>query len=115
MTNLTQSLAVEWADDSIRVNCLAPGLFPAEDRSGRGAATTSGVRNLATLPGRHAGEVQELGWAATYMCSPFAAYLTGHTMVPDGANWLRRYGLAMPEADVPREAFEKQMAARAKA
>jgi hypothetical protein len=36
------------------------------------------------------------GWAATYLCSPFAVYITGHTLVIDGANWLRR-GLRMPE------------------
>lgn len=38
----------------------------------------------------------ELAWAATYMCSPFAAYLTGHNLVRDGAGRLRR-GLRIPE------------------
>ena len=36
----------------------------------------------------------ELGWAATYLCSPFASYVTGETLVVDGANWQRR-GLKM--------------------
>jgi len=31
VANLTQSLAVEWAPDGIRVNCIAPGRFPHED------------------------------------------------------------------------------------
>ena len=48
------------------------------------------------VPGGRVGRPHELGWAATYLCSPFAAYLTGHTLVLDGANWLRR-GLRMPE------------------
>ncbi len=44
----------------------------------------------------------ELGWAATYLCSPFAGYITGHTLVVDGANWLRR-SLVMPEFETVRD------------
>jgi len=119
VTNLTQSLAVEWAPDNIRVNCLAPGLFPAADRSrqaltmggaGGGEATT---RPTTTVPGQRHGEAHELGWAATYMCSPFASYLTGHTLVLDGGNWLRRYGLGMPEFTPVREVFERRQGGEA--
>jgi NAD(P)-dependent dehydrogenase (short-subunit alcohol dehydrogenase family) len=48
-----------------------------------------------TIPAGRVGRPHELGWAATYLCSPFATYLTGHTLVLDGANWQRR-GLKMP-------------------
>jgi NAD(P)-dependent dehydrogenase (short-subunit alcohol dehydrogenase family) len=57
-----------------------------------------------TIPGGRTGELRELGWAATYLCSPFAAYLTGHTLVVDGGNWLRR-SLRMPEFEGIREQF----------
>jgi hypothetical protein len=43
---------------------------------------------------------------ATFMCSPYAAYLSGHTVVLDGANWLRR-SLVMPEFVPIREQFGK--------
>jgi NAD(P)-dependent dehydrogenase (short-subunit alcohol dehydrogenase family) len=116
VTNLTQSLAVEWAPDDIRVNCLAPGLFPAPDRSQHalnmgGAGGGATARPVTTVPGQRAGEAHELGWAATYMCSPYAAYLTGHTLVLDGANWLRRYGLGMPEFEPVREVFDRRQKA----
>jgi hypothetical protein len=52
------------------------------------------------------GQTHELGWAATYLCSPYAAYLTGHNFVLDGAERLRR-SLRMPEFVPIRE----QMAA----
>jgi NAD(P)-dependent dehydrogenase (short-subunit alcohol dehydrogenase family) len=110
--NLTQTLAVEWAPDNIRVNGLAPGLFPATDRSvhalgmGRGAPSRGG----SSIPAQRVGEAHELGWAATYLCSPFAAYLTGHTLVLDGANWLRRYGFGMPEFEPVRERFDRERA-----
>jgi len=96
VTNLTQSLAVEWAPKAIRVNCLAPGLFPHDDLPpvllSRQDPEVDGKR----IPAGRVGQPHELGWAATYLCSPYAAYLTGHTLVLDGANWLRR-GLTMPE------------------
>lgn len=96
VTNMTMSLAVEWAPYGIRVNCLAPGLFTHGDHH-------EGLRHNRTqdeadksVPGGRVGRIHELGWAATYMCSPYAVYLNGHTLVLDSANWLRR-SLRMPE------------------
>jgi NAD(P)-dependent dehydrogenase (short-subunit alcohol dehydrogenase family) len=106
--NLTQTLAVEWAPDNIRVNCLAPGLFPAKDRSKQIMSMKGGEqRGGETIPAGRVGEAHELGWAATYLCSPFAAYLTGHTLVLDGANWLRRYGFGMPDFEPVRDRFDR--------
>jgi NAD(P)-dependent dehydrogenase (short-subunit alcohol dehydrogenase family) len=96
VTNLTQSLAVEWAPHGIRVNCLAPGLFPHDDLPDRLRRGRSEADDGRRVPAGRVGRPHELGWAATYLCSPYAAYLTGHTLVLDGANWLRR-GLLMPE------------------
>ncbi len=31
-----------------------------------------------------------LGWAATFLASPYARFISGHTLVVDGANWQRR-------------------------
>ena len=91
--NLTETLAVEWGPYGIRVNGLVPGLFPHEDE----------VEAIRGVPGRHvddearcpagrAGRPRELVWAATFLCSPFASYISGHTLVVDGANWQRRVG-----------------------
>lgn len=104
VTNLTQSLAVEWAPDDIRVNCLAPGRFPHEDLPDHMTRHRVGETADNTIPGQRVGEVRELGWAATFLCSPYAAYITGHTLVVDGGNWLRR-SLVMPEFVPIREQF----------
>jgi NAD(P)-dependent dehydrogenase (short-subunit alcohol dehydrogenase family) len=96
--NLTQTLAVEWAHYGIRVNCLIPGLFPHSDMPAHMETTRPDgyVEEAKRIPAGRVGQLHELGWAATYMCSPYAAYLSGHSMVLDGANWLRR-GFRMPE------------------
>lgn len=105
VVNLTQSLSVEWAPDDITVNAIAPGFFPHEDTAtailgGKG----SGNEVYKTLPAGRPGELQELGWAATFLCSPYARYITGHTLVVDGANWLRR-GMKLQEFVPVREQY----------
>ena len=77
-------------------NAAGPGLFPHPDLPPAMLARQDPESAGKRIPAGRVGEPHELGWAATYMCSPYAAYLTGHTLVLDGANWLRR-GLAMPE------------------
>jgi hypothetical protein len=37
-----------------------------------------------------------LAWAATYLCSPYATYISGHSLVVDGANWQRRHTVQPP-------------------
>jgi NAD(P)-dependent dehydrogenase (short-subunit alcohol dehydrogenase family) len=105
--NLTETLAVEWAPYGIRVNGLVPGLFPHEDEVAaiRGVPER-GKSDDARAPAGRAGRTRELGWAATFLCSPYAAYVTGHTLVVDGANWQRR-AMLQPEFVPIREQLGK--------
>jgi NAD(P)-dependent dehydrogenase (short-subunit alcohol dehydrogenase family) len=112
VVNLTQSLAVEWAPDGIRVNGIAPGVFPHGDQDAHwGSGREEAARKRAvSVPAGRVGQLQELGWAATFLCSPFARYITGHTLVVDGGNWLRRFGFATEEFTPVREAIAAQRA-----
>jgi NAD(P)-dependent dehydrogenase (short-subunit alcohol dehydrogenase family) len=105
--NLTETLAVEWAPYGIRVNGLVPGLFPHEDEveAIRGVPER-GQREDARVPAGRVGAPRELGWAATFLASPWASYVTGHTLVVDGANWQRR-SMLMPEFRPIREQLGK--------
>ncbi len=95
--NLTETLAVEWGPYGIQVNCLVPGLMPHEDMTadikGNLAATTD---KDVCQPALRVGHRQELGWAATFLASPYARFISGHTLVVDGANWQRRNLVSPP-------------------
>ena len=86
--NLTESLAVEWAPDSIRVNTLAPDCSPTGTPDDLKALRPEGESvDARRSPAGRLGRLHELGWAVTWLCSPYAAFVTGHTLVVDGANW----------------------------
>ncbi|MEU7005419.1 SDR family oxidoreductase [Streptomyces sp. NPDC046332] len=89
--NLVETLAVEWGPYGIQVNGLVPGLMPHEDMTGdiRGALGRAPDQD-ARQPALRVGYPRELGWAATFLASPYARFVSGHTLVVDGANWQRR-------------------------
>jgi NAD(P)-dependent dehydrogenase (short-subunit alcohol dehydrogenase family) len=89
--NLVETLAVEWGPYGIQVNGLVPGLFPHEDMTAdiRGNLDRTSEKD-ACQPALRVGRLRELGWAATFLASPYARFVSGHTLVVDGANWQRR-------------------------
>ncbi|MBI2206228.1 MAG: glucose 1-dehydrogenase [Candidatus Rokubacteria bacterium] len=81
---LTRCLAIEWARDGIRVNCLAPG-YVRTDFSTE-ALTDERTRSLilGKIPLRRLGEPHEMGPLAVYLASPAAEFMTGQTVYLDG-------------------------------
>ncbi len=105
--NMTETLAVEWGPYGIRVNGLVPGLMPHEDEVAAIRAVPERRKSDARRsPALRVGQPRELGWAATFLASPYAAYISGHTLVVDGANWQRR-AMLMPEFVPIREQLGK--------
>lgn len=98
LLNLTRTLAVEWARDGITVNAVVPGLFLHDDdddtvRAGRrGFAADAGL----TIPAGRTGDPRELAWLVTYLCSPWARYVTGQWIAIDGG---RRLPMVVDRAD----------------
>lgn len=106
--NMTESLAVEWGPYGIQVNGLVPGLFPHDDEVANIKAVPGrGELEDKRCPGGRVGLPRELGWAATFLASPFASYITGHTLVVDGANWQRR-AMLQPEFRPIREQLGRE-------
>jgi len=82
---LTQSLALEWGKDGIRVNAISPG--PVSGTEGMARLTPDRVaveRLSAAIPMGRFGAKDEIANLAMFLCSEAAAYITGTIIPCDG-------------------------------
>lgn len=80
---LARTLAVEWADRGVRVNCLAPGYVPTDLSSGLlDSARGDAIRNR--IPMGRTGVPAEVASAALFLVSDASSYVTGTTVTTDG-------------------------------
>lgn len=79
IVHMTRHLAVYWAKDGVRVNCLSPGPFPTEK------APAEMVRRLTEKsPMGRMGSPSELKGAIVFLASDASSYMTGQNLVIDG-------------------------------
>lgn len=80
--HLTRHLAVYWAADRIRVNCLSPGPFPS-------AKAPAGLaeRLCEKSPMRRMGLPHELKGAVVFLAGDASSYMTGQNLIIDGG-WM---------------------------
>jgi NAD(P)-dependent dehydrogenase (short-subunit alcohol dehydrogenase family) len=85
---MTKSLAVEWGRYGIRLNAIAPGPFPTEGATKR-LRPGGGFDDSAKLnPMRRVGHMPELQNLAAFLMADGCDWLTGETIVLDGAGSL---------------------------
>src|SRR5690606_34538367 len=89
LVNLTRALALEWADQGIRVNAVAP-TFARTALTGRLLAEAGMEQVICGLtPMGRLVEPMEVATAIAFLASPAAAMITGVTLPVDGG-WLAR-------------------------
>ena len=79
---LTRSLAVEWADRDVRVNCIAPG-YVATPGVERQMGVSADAVDRGTVD-RRIGESREIADTARFLASDAASFVTGETLVAQG-------------------------------
>lgn len=84
MDQLTRNLAVEWAEDKIRVNSINPWYIdtPLVENLMKDENYYSEV--IKRTPMKRIGKPEEVASLAAYLCMDKASYITGQTIAVDG-------------------------------
>ncbi len=85
LVGLTKSLAVEFADRNITVNCVSPGKIGGKRSATSGASPEMGTGG--PIVGRE-GEIAEAAFVILSMCMPEARFMTGQTIHVSGGMYL---------------------------
>lgn len=82
---MVHALAAEVSKDGVRVNAIAPGWIESEmlHKALSGDPERS-QKIISRTPMKSFGAVEDIGWAATYLCSPAAKFVTGVVLPVDG-------------------------------
>jgi len=90
MHQMTRNLAVEWAEDGVRVNAVAPWYIRTRRTSGPLSDPDYYDEVIARTPMRRIGEPEEVAAAVGFLCLPASSYVTGECIAVDGG--FLRYG-----------------------
>ncbi|HEX2172066.1 MAG TPA: SDR family oxidoreductase [Dehalococcoidia bacterium] len=82
--SLTWALAIDHAKDGIRVNCIAPGPVYTPMVASRGMNEERRERRRQASPLGIEGTGWDIGWAAVFLASDEARYVTGVVLPVDG-------------------------------
>jgi NAD(P)-dependent dehydrogenase (short-subunit alcohol dehydrogenase family) len=83
VVNLTRALALEWADDNIRVNAVAPTFVRTDFTVPIFSNPQVLEKVMSHTPLRRLPEVEDIAAAILYLCSPAARCITGVTLPVD--------------------------------
>lgn len=91
VNQLTQNIAMQYAEKGIRANCVLPGLMntpmivePLKDAYGEGGLEEMIKIREQQCPMKRMGEAWDVAYAALFLASDEAKYITGSQLVVDG-------------------------------
>jgi 3-oxoacyl-[acyl-carrier protein] reductase len=82
LINLTRTLSMEWADDDVRVNCIAPGFIATPGLESQMGISAEDVDRDEV--DRRIGLSEEIADVARFLASPAASFVTGETVTAGG-------------------------------
>ncbi len=88
--NLSKAMALELAEEGIRVNVLSPGTIAMEGTAKLWSNNSAMEALLSHIPQHRQGGPDDIAWTAMFMASDKAGYMTGSVINVDGG-WLCGY------------------------
>jgi NAD(P)-dependent dehydrogenase (short-subunit alcohol dehydrogenase family) len=85
MIGMIRTMATELSPHNVRVNAIAPGwIDTAMSRQAFAGDPTRKSKIISRTPMARLGEPEDVGWAAVYLTSPAAKFITGSILPVDG-------------------------------
>lgn len=86
LIGLTETAALEYATQNIRVNAVCPGFIytPLLEKAGMKTGTDLHTQISNLHPMKRMGTSEEIANAVTWLCSDAASFITGHALMVDG-------------------------------
>ncbi|KAI4102421.1 MAG: hypothetical protein LQ345_007374 [Seirophora villosa] len=89
LIHLTRMMATTFADSKVRVNCIAPGLFPSEMTAGSsGDDQKSDLEPKSSNPAGRPGSDSDMAACILFLAGPGGVFLNSQVLYPDGGNIL---------------------------
>jgi len=96
---MSQTLAVEWGQHNIQINCLCPGFVDTEQSRTALWPTAEGqAKIIDSIPAGRFETVEETVEIGLFLCTPMANYINGEVLVADGGQWLNKGVFVLPES-----------------
>jgi len=85
MIGMIRTMATELSPDNVRVNAIAPGwIDTAMSRKAFAGDPNRKNKIISRTPMARLGDPEDVGWAAVYIASPAAKFVTGSILPVDG-------------------------------
>jgi NAD(P)-dependent dehydrogenase (short-subunit alcohol dehydrogenase family) len=87
--HLTRMMATTFVEAKVRVNSIAPGVFPSEMTAGESNEhQKSSLDSDASNPAGRYGHDTDMGACVLFLAGPSGMFLNGQVIYPDGGNIL---------------------------
>ena len=111
---LTKSLAVEWANRNIKINCIQPGIIASSGMKNYPAGVAVAKSSQAEIPMKRLGTCDDIAHLVCFLASSAGEYITGQIWAVDGGRnlWGKTWPIPnpskLPEVEIHQWPWDKR-------